>query len=242
MKTTNNKLSFIFFFGLFLNTCSIHSQPSNKTSVLNWFDQEVSKETLPISNGKLHLNFDRKIENSNRYYISDKSTRGNIEYDFQDYSELNLKYDLYEDELVLSSQGESGLIDIILIKDKTQYFTLDNKKFVNLDANNLLPENLRGGYYEENLVSKNFTFYIKHYKKRNEVIKGNGIFINYAYKNDFLLFTQGKFYNINSKSELLKIFPNDKNKINDYYAMNSNLRKENTTKFLENLMKYISKI
>lgn len=240
MKNLKKKSLSILFFGLFLNISSIHSQSSNKTSVYNWFDKTTNKESLPINNGKLHTNFDKIIGTVDRYYNSEFAS-GNLGYEEQEYFDVQLKYDIYKDEIILKSPGE-GLIEINLIKENVQYFKLLDKKFINLNIDKKLPANARGGYYEESVIGKKFTFYIKHFKDKKEILKGTETFIDYYNKNEFVLFTQGKYTNVDSKNELLKLFPNDKNKINDYYLMNRNLRKENEARFMENLMRYINNI
>jgi len=240
LKNLKKKSLSILFFGLFLNISSIHSQSSNKTSVYNWFDKTTNKESLPINNGKLHTNFDKIIGTVDRYYNSEFAS-GNLGYEEQEYFDVQLKYDIYKDEIILKSPGE-GLIEINLIKENVQYFKLLDKKFINLNIDKKLPANARGGYYEESVIGKKFTFYIKHFKDKKEILKGTETFIDYYNKNEFVLFTQGKYTNVDSKNELLKLFPNDKNKINDYYLMNRNLRKENEARFMENLMRYINNI
>lgn len=240
MKNLKKKSLSILFFGLFLNISNIHSQSSNKTSVYNWFDKTTNKESLPINNGKLHTNFDKIIGTVDRYYNSEFAS-GNLGYEEQEYFDVQLKYDIYKDEIILKSPGE-GLIEINLIKENVQYFKLLDKKFINLNIDKKLPANARGGYYEESVIGKKFTFYIKHFKDKKEILKGTETFIDYYNKNEFVLFTQGKYTNVDSKNELLKLFPNDKNKINDYYLMNRNLRKENEARFMENLMRYINNI
>jgi len=240
LKNLKKKSLSILFFGLFLNISSIHSQSSNKTSVYNWFDKTTNKESLPINNGKLHTNFDKIIGTVDRYYNSEFAS-GNLGYEEQEYFDVQLKYDIYKDEIILKSPGE-GLIEINLIKENVQYFKLLDKKFINLNIDKKLPANARGGYYEESVIGKKFTFYIKHYKDKKEILKGTETFIDYYNKNEFVLFTHGKYTNVDSKNELLKLFPNDKNKINDYYLMNRNLRKENEARFMENLMRYINNI
>jgi hypothetical protein len=242
LKKINKKSISLLLTLLFINIFTIHSQSSDKMLVLNWFDKNAGKETLPINNGKLHINYDRIIGTENRYYNLDKLTQGSLNYDSQEYFDVDLIYDIYKDEVILNSQGESGLIKVNLIKENVKYFKLNEKKFVNLNIDKQLPPNFRGGYYEENLIAKSFTFYIKHYKNSAEVIKNDALFIDYTYKNEFILFKNGTYTLINSKSQLLKLFPNKKNKINDYYLMNRKLKKENETRFMENLMNYIKNI
>lgn len=242
MKNIKKKSILFLFFGLFLNNYIIRSQSNNEVSVLKWFDKNAGQNTLPISNGKLHLNFDRIIGKVDRYYNSKELTKGSLGYDSQEYFEVFLKYDIYKDEIILTSEGATDLIKANLIKEKIQYFKIDGRKFINLKIENLSTLNYRGGYYEENLIGKNFSFYIKHYKLQEEIIKNNTIYVDYTYKNEFLLFIKEKYIILNTKSQLLKLFPNDRKKIKDYYLSNRKLKKENEAQFMENLMRYIDNI
>lgn len=224
------------------NGFKIYSQNNSETSLYNWFDNVIGKENLVINNGTRHTNYDRTLNNKDRYYNTDLLTTGSINYDNQDYFEITLKYDIYKDELILKYYGESDYTEINLIKDKVGSFKINDENFINLNINNQLPSNSRGGYYEQNLVAKNFTFYIKHYKEKKEILKSNGVFIEYFYQNEFMLFIDNKFNIINTKKEILNLFPDYKSKINDYYLMNRNLKKENETKFMKNLMRYINSL
>lgn len=224
------------------NAFKTYSQNNSEATLYNWFDNAIGKEILAINNGTRHINYDRTVNNKDRYYKTDLLTTGSINYDNQDYFEINLKYDIYKDELILKYYGESDYTEINLLKDKVRSFKINDEHFINLNINNQLPFNLLGGFYEQNFIGKTFTFYIKHYKRAKEILKNNGVFIEYFYQNEFVLFTEDKFTSITTKKEVLKLFPDYKSQINDYYLMNRNLKKENETKFMKNLMRYINSL
>jgi hypothetical protein len=73
-----------------------------------------------------------------------------------------------------------------------------------------------------------------------EIINNNHVFKEFKEKNEFLLKYRNSFYKIESKRDLIKIFPNYEIKISDYYSKNKNLEKSDETKFMENLMRYIN--
>jgi hypothetical protein len=218
----------------------VFAQSNNNESIYNWFDKTIGKETLGVNNGVIHTNYDRTLNGQNRYFDSNKFIIGNVNYDAQDYFNVNLKYDIYNDELVLKPHGESDYININLTKEKVKTFTIYNTKFINLNLE--LPQGFSKGYYEENLTSKSFIFYIKHYKEKKELLKERGAFIEYFYKNEFILFSENKFNKINSKSEILKLFPNHKNEISNFHKTYRDLKKENELKFMKNLMTYINNL
>ncbi|MFM9988209.1 hypothetical protein [Flavobacterium sp.] len=218
----------------------LFAQKNNNEALYNWFDSVISKENLAINNGPLHMNYDRTLNGQNRYLTSNNFTVGSLNYDNQDYFNVNIKYDIYQDELILKPSDESDYISINLIKENIKKFKIHDKNFVNLD--NILPTKFLEGYYEENLVGKSFIFYIKHYKENKELLKDNGVFIEYFYKNKYIIFHKNKFNTINNKSEIVKQFPDQKSKINDFYDLNKDLKKENELRFMETLMKYINNL
>ncbi|WP_394759788.1 hypothetical protein [Flavobacterium sp.] len=235
-KISIRLLLIILFFFSAVNI--VLAQDNNNESVYNWFDETIGKENLALNNGVLHKNYDRTLNNQNRYFTSNDFTIGTLNYDNQDYFKVNMKYDIYEDELILNPSEESNYININLIKESVKYFILNKKKFINL--NNQLPTEFLDGYYEENLIGKYFIFYIKHYKEKKELLKDNGAFIEYFYKNSFLILKDNKYIKINQKKEIIKLFPSIKKEIDDFYLLNRNLKKENEIKFMENLITYIN--
>ncbi len=238
MKNSQKKIIFLAFFGLLLNIYPIHSQSVKEIETYNWFDKNVGIESLDIKNGAAHLNFDKTIDNQNRYYGSDDFKIGNVNYNNQNYFDLFFKYDIYEDELVLRPYNESNNTKINLIKENINYFTLGNEKFVNLRELN--KTTFKGGYYEEVVINNNIILYIKYHKEKKKNIKDESNVIEYLPRFEFILFKENKFNLINEKKEIIALFPANKTKINDFYLMNKNLRKENASLFMKNLIKYIN--
>lgn len=231
---------FLILLCSFSNFNILFAQKKDNELVYNWFDKTIGKENLAVNNGKLEINYDRTLNNQNRYLTSNNYTIGSLNYDNQDYFNVNLKYDIFKDELILRPDGESDYISINLIKERIKNFKIYDRNFINLD--NILPSNFLGGYYEENLLGKSFVFYVKHYKQNRELVNDNGVFVEYFYENKYIIFYKNKFNTINNKSEIVKLFPNQKTNINDFYNLNKYLKKENQLKFMENLMKYINKL
>lgn len=202
--------------------------------VQNWFDNTLGSENLSINNGKIHTNYDFTLNNESRYFEYKDFVKGNVNYDNQNYYDLNLKYDIYNDELVLNPANENEYIKINLIKENIINFIIQNKKFVQIKSIQL------NGFYEESLIGKNFVFYIKHYKEKKEILKDNRAYSSYFYKTRYYLFHDNKYKEIISKKDLIKTYPKNKSQINDFYDSNRNLKKENQLKFMKNLFQYIN--
>lgn len=234
--TIKASLIMIFLLGSFQN---ISAQNDKEETIYNWFDSVLGKENLDINNGTLHHNYDRTFNNEHRYYDLNAFVNGSVVYNDQNYYDLALKYDIYNDEVVLNPKNkEANYIIINLSKEMIKSFRINKKNFVNLTLS-ALPSNVKKGYYEENLVGKSFTFYVKHYKFKKETLQNTRPLLNYFYQPEFLLFYNNNFLEINSRRDLTNLFPIHKTKIDEFYSKYEKLEEESKLKFMEKLMIYI---
>lgn len=237
MKKLQKELLFIILFVLFLNSPKIFSQNNNEVVTYNWFDKNFGKESLDFNNGSGHLNFDKTVNDHHRYYNTDEFKNSYIIYEGQSYFNLDLKYDIFNDQLVVRPYIESSYIQINILKEKVDSFKIENEKFINLKQ---IPTNFKSGYYEEIIIGNNTVLYIKYYKEKENVIKDNYVLIDYKPHFDYLLLKDNKFTLINDKKEIIKLYPDQKRKTNDFFLMNKDLRKTNQVLFMKNLIKYIN--
>lgn len=238
LKKNQKRTIYLILFGILLNSYTTYSQTNNEISVYNWFDSKIGVESLDFENGPAHLNFDKTIDNHNRYYVSEDFKKGSFQYNNQDYFDLLLNYDVYNDELILKPYGESNTTKVNIIKDNVSYFKIGNEKFVNLKIINT--PTFRKGYYEEVLLGNSLILYIKYYKEKKRNNKDENDLIEFVPKYEFLILKDNKLYPVNTKKQIVELFPNNKRKINDYYDMNSRLKKDDTAVFMKNLLKYIN--
>lgn len=237
MKNYQKKSVFLILFGVFLNIYISYGQTNNDVYIYNWFDKSVGKNNLDINNGTPHTNPYRTLNDSHLYLI-DKYELGKITYEGQNYYEVNLKYDIYRDLLVLNPYGESENTGINLIQNKVESFSILDKNFVKIDKkNNTVPE-FTIGYYEETKIGPDFTFYIKHHKDMQKTASENGLYYTFKENNTFFIDFKNQIYAIKGKSDILKLFPEQKKQINGFYLMNRELRKSDLNQFMKNLMKY----
>lgn len=239
LKNYHKKKSFFILFGLILNIHMIRSQV-NDVNTYNWFDNTIGKENLDIINGVPHTNpYKTAKESINLYYINAYEL-GNLTYDGQIYYNVNLKYDIFRDILVLSPSDQAQNIGINIIKNKVKSFSIKDINFVNINNQNNKDLKLSNGYYEENKHYPYFTFYIKHYKDQQKITNDEGIFYLYKESPSYFIDLKNTVYHIKSKNDLIKLFPEQKKQISEFYLMNRELKKTNSNLFMRNLMKYIS--
>jgi hypothetical protein len=238
LKKNQIKGQYIILLVLFLNAYIIYGQTNNEILVYNWFDKNLGVESLEFENGPAHLNFDKTVNNENRYYISEDFRKGSMQYNNQNYSDLLLNYDTYTDELIIKPYGELNTTKINLFTQNISYFKIGNDKFVHLDVPS--STTFRKGYYEEVPGGNNVILYIKHSKEKKKSNKAEVDLIGYTDRKEFILLKQNNFYPINDKKEIITLFQENKRKINDFYLLYRNLRKEDAALFMKNLLKYIN--
>jgi len=215
-----------------------NSQESNTEKLYNWHDSQI--KTTEIFNGKLHSNQDRTVDIKNhRYFGSNEFAKGNIIFNNQKYSNILLKYDLTKDMVIFLPEQDNNLITIEIINKYVNSFEIQNSKFIHLESNN---KNISEGFFEEKIKTNVLTFYIKHKKESKDILNEKGKLIEYFTYEEYYIEKDNTFYKITSKKDLTNIFPDLKQKIEDYYEMNKNHEKENYTKFLSSLIQNINNL
>lgn len=218
-------------------TAALYSQGTGSNSQQQVFDKTIGRKNLSFNNGTIHKNNFRSIDDTHRYYGKNNYYSGDVFYDGQLYQNLQLKYDLTTDILVIKLDGENNKAGFNAVSDKIDYFIIDNKKFRYLDTAKH-PDFVKG-FYEELLIGETI-LYTKYYKDRIEVLTNQSVFNKYYDKNDFIVYYQDQWFKFNSEREVAEIFPQAKNSIADFYQMNSTLEKSDKRQFARNLLAHIN--
>ena len=229
----------ILFLGPIQN---IRSQTNSETSLYNWYDANVGKENLDINNGTLYLNYYKTANNTNSYLNSDVFEKGAVTYENQIYNGIIVNYDIFKDDLLLKPNGINDRRSVILTPQKVQSFNFAGKSFVNLNYNKIPKDDFIKGFYEEIFVGEKSILYIKHSKEKRETNYDGKIYDDFKVKNEFVLYFKNKFYKINSKKNIVDVFPEFENQINDYFSLNDKIEVSNKTQFIESLLRYINSI
>jgi hypothetical protein len=218
---------------------SVQAQQSQ--SLYSHFDKTVGLKNLGINNGPIHLNPFRSYDQSHRYYVADKYIPGEVVYDGQPYANENIKYDIFKDIVVAKINDPNNAFGINLINAKTEYFILNNKKFVNLDLLSKKPDFVKG-YYEAYKTDAKVALYTKYRKDQIEVLTNDGLFYKYQNANDFVFAYNDNFYKVYDERELVKIFPAYEKTIRDYAYVNRDLLGSDKVQFMKIMADYVNNL
>lgn len=241
MDIKNPIIKIILFLSLcIINISNTYCQNNNIAPLYSLFDNSIEKENLEINNGVLFIDTYNTYKKSNRYFENDLYNDGTVFYNNQLYTNMLLKYDIYKDELIKKMDGKTNFMGINLIKDKIDFFYINNKKFVNLNKLQVIKPKFIDGFYEELVLSRNFILYTKYHKEKIDLISNDSVLIDFQEKDKYVIFYKLIFFEIESKKDLTSIFPNYESKINDYYFLNQQKVDNNKNIFMQNLMRYIN--
>lgn len=226
---------FLFFLLIFLSVNISNSQSisSLKKDYL-WFDKQIGIENTTLFNGLRYEEKFRVIDGNHKFYLSSEFLTGDIVYDGQPFYDIKMKYDLFEDQLIINLITNSGNNNIIkLLNTKLDGFTLKGKEFIKLHHSKIGNSNEElNGIFE--ILSKNPKLIL--YKKNKKIAKKNinKEFLYYTFKNDnqYYCFTNENYYLIDSKKDWIRIFPEQKKEIQSFYNKNKMLLQSDYDTFL----------
>ena len=221
-------------FALLLVSMTSHGQDKmNAKNYYQWFDSKVGIQNKKVFNGTLYIEKYRTINEKHKFLISTQFQKGVMHFNGQPFFGLELKYDIYEDELLLNSKSTAGTV-LRLQKKRIDSFTIASRKFVNLRQVNQ-PKTEISGFYEILLETSLFTLLKKNQKSILKKVRKELVYYEFKSNNKRYLFYKDTYYPLKKKKDVTRLFPELKRTINLYY------KKSNTASDTDSMMKALLK-
>ena len=166
--------------------------------------------------------------------MSSDLINGTVVYSNQPYFDVALKYDIYNDDLIAQLPSFNSYNTILLIQQKVKSFSINDHNFVKLSTENGI------GFYEILFEGLEINIYKKYEKTLKRHLDKDFVYDVFKGKETYLLYYNNKYYQIKSKSSVLKVLPKHKKNINLFYKNNKDLKKTNYDLFLLELSNYLS--
>ncbi len=237
-------LRFILILLFLFITNSFYSQTqSSQKDYYKWFDNYIGIENTGLFNGLRYKEEFRTLEGNHKFYLTPNFINADIVYDGQSYFDIKIKYDLYEDQIIVNLTTNSGSSILQLLSDKVESFTIKDNYFVKLLDNQAINSNdIVTGIFEIAYKSSNLILYKKNKKIAKKHLTKKYIYYTFNIKNQYFYYFNNDFYLINSKSSVIKIFPKYKKEINSFYNKNKNLLNSDFDAFIIQLSVKISNL
>lgn len=227
---------FSLCFFLFLNT--IYSQNSvDNQAFFSKLDSIQGYKNLAILNGVAYRENFRTINEKHPYFNGREFQLGSLVYDDENFSNILLRYDIYQDILIatIKRSGEEVFI-IELITDLVDSFSIGKHEFDNLRS---VEGDGDPGFYEV-LYSYDC---LKVYKKERTkpLDKRDRSVVYYEFEElstEYFVSTPNSFFEP-GLSNLKDRYPDHKDALNDFFRSNRSQRRSNYEVFLRDLGKLL---
>ncbi|UJH66641.1 hypothetical protein [Allomuricauda sp. SCSIO 65647] len=180
-----------------------------------WFDDLVDIENTALYNGIGYVEKYKVINKYHKFFESTDFLLGDMVYDGQYYPNLEMKYDLDEDLVVLHLKN--GLRKVLLqpIKKKVEKFTIDGHRFVNIADGTAKTYDI-SGFYEVLFEKSDLMLLERHQKKRFKREGKNSVYYEFKSRNQYYLFYNNEYFTIRKRKDFIRIFPKLQKQIQTY--------------------------
>jgi len=201
---------------LFSSHC--FSQDSNEHYTT--YDSIVSKVNLPVYNGILYQDLDYHAKDrSHPFFNENKYVEGSVYHINQWYNDLEIKYDLLTQVLVLNPPSSIKNIGIELNQESIKAFYIGSIKFVNLS--NKFDFAKEKGYYRQDNISTQIDLFTHISKTSKEFIASRNVELKFYTSYKFILKKGDQYYTFNDKNDLLTALPHKQEQIDKLYKNRS---------------------
>jgi hypothetical protein len=231
MKKSIKLVASIIYLFVFFTTNLFGQTSSENEKYYIWFDQIVGIENTSLFNGLRYQEEFRTLNNNHKFFSTSEFIKGTIVYDGQHYYDVDMKYDLYEDQVIVNLEGQSGNSIIQLNDDRIEKFTLNGITFLQVATNSEDTD----GFYAILTENNDIVSYKRYRKSQKKYIQNKNIYYEFSAYNEYMVSAPSGIFPIKSKSDFIKVFPEYKNEINNFYRKNKKLIDSNYDLFLVQL-------
>ena len=220
MRRTSN----LFFLLLFIPFLSIAQNRSNDSSYYNWYDDLVGVENTGLYVGYEYKDQYRITEEHHKFFQSHDFLTGSLTYNGQIFYDQELKYNVFDDDLIIKLKNKSGETVMQLINDNLDGFSINDHhfyKFQNVEEEG----SYTSGFYEILKMNDHFKLIKKHSKRKIKKLDKKVIYFEYKNrKPQYFIIQNSVSYELRSKKDFTGIFPEYKNEIKEFISKSKSER------------------
>lgn len=228
---------------IIISTLDLYAQKVETDELLiNQHDMVIGKGNLSLFNGSVHINKDVTVGDQTRYLYPDFHS-ATVYYERQPYYHIQIKYDIYNDILVLQPTNSSSAIGINAITEKVDSFYLEKKEQLFLNLRKLNIAGAASGYYECILPRRKIELYVKHFKTLNNIeLTEDEALLDYKYGTRFYMVYEQHIYNLDGMKSVVDLFPEWSSKIEGFYESHTRQEKKEELLFYKDLISWLNTI
>ena len=128
--------------------------------IYNLCDSILGQPNIGLFNGVAYIEKYKMINENHKFYKYSNFVKGNLVYDDKPFNNVLLKYDVFEDQLIVKSKLSPFESETLLNQDKINSFQIDDNDFINISIE-LKNGDLMEGFFEVLLSHKSVNIYKK---------------------------------------------------------------------------------
>ncbi|MCG8309310.1 MAG: hypothetical protein MI975_18090 [Cytophagales bacterium] len=172
-----------------------------------------------------------------QFFIEDYWEFGNVTYDSNTYDSIPLKYDIYEDLLLIENFNSDGFLSPIKLYSKNvREFNLHGYHFIWLNRDSI--SGLREGFYNLMYHSNKIQVLVK---RRKEIISSNemnSVRNQFSQRDKYYIKKNGRYHKVRKKKTVLKVLVDRKKELKRFIRENHFLFKTNPDVQLVEVVKH----
>lgn len=223
----------LLIFSILLISLSTFSQDYSEEKVYSWYDLQTGIENSTLFRGIEYVETDRMINEKHKFFETQKFQNGVVTYNGQTFYKVPLRYNIYDDLLLVKlQQGQRNFI-FQLISDKVNQFQISNHKFRYLKADN---NSTIVGFYEVINEKGEFKIFKKYLQNRKEIRDRTVAYSEFSTAHPNYIFQfKNKFFELDNRRDLFSKFPDLKSEIRGFYNKYRKQSREKPNVFMRNL-------
>ena len=195
----------------YLTDSAFYNQTVNNT--VFFYINSLGK-TTHLFNGSEYIFNNHGVAN-HPFFGASQPVKGTIFYDGTLYPDVSISYDLSRDEVFINNNPGQDF-NLKLITERIKYFSILNHVFVRINQDN----NTKGyapvaGFYDL-LYNGKITVLAKRKKQIEQAFKAEDS-LRFVQYDEYLVKKNNIYYSVDSKSSLLNVFHDQKDKMKKYY-------------------------
>jgi hypothetical protein len=209
------KLFYLFVFVFFAGPGHISSLVFGDSITIKKIQQDPARENQILYNGKVWRNLFTNVK-GDQFLFSKEYLPGSVTVNGKTYKNLNINYDIYNDEITTPKNNGAILqLNKEMVDSFSLIFELKTFQFKNTDEDSL--PGLKG--FVNVLYERESALYVK-YKKEIDLLAVDDKYDLFFQTHKIYFVKKGIVYQLSGKSDLLKILQEDKTQIKAFMKKN----------------------
>jgi len=156
---------------------------------------------------------------SHQYFLDDYWEQGSVVFDGQFYDSIYLKFDIYNDELLVEYFSEKGLaMTLMLYSAKINGFQLQGHTFIRLQTDSATT--LKTGFYDQLFIGENLSAYARRQKEIVRTSGTNTLKDDFVQKDKYFLMKDGLYYSVNKRGSIIRVLEDHKKEVKRFIKLN----------------------